>query len=301
MIDIKRFFLGPTVVEVAWEWRANTIRGDVSRYNLISSINTYITPFWKEKRIRGVKEKDVNNFVIFLQNLKNQKSGQPLSQYTQWSAIKQVKAIFNYAIKEKIIKENPMKEVRIKMPDHTVKYFTLQQAKILLDATYPSMHYKVAVSLALCAGLRRGEVAALRWSDVDLNNKMLHVRHSVNLIKGVRYEKEPKSNKARFTAINNILYSILLAAKLSATTEYVVPLEPWRITIWFPTFAEKQGIPRLTFHALRRTFGTLLLQSGVDIKTVSVLLGHSSTAITSKSYIGTSRERIKWAVNTLYQ
>ena len=66
MIDIKRFFLGPTVVEVAWEWRANTIRGDVSRYNLISSINTYITPFWKNKRIKSISEKDVNDFVRFL-------------------------------------------------------------------------------------------------------------------------------------------------------------------------------------------------------------------------------------------
>ena len=67
---IKRFFWGPTVVEVAWEWRANTIRGEKSKYNLISSINTYIAPFWGNKRIKNIKEKDINEFVLFFEKLK---------------------------------------------------------------------------------------------------------------------------------------------------------------------------------------------------------------------------------------
>lgn len=300
MIDIKRFFLGPTVVEVAWEWRANTIRGDVSRYNLISSINTYITPFWKNKRIKSISEKDVNDFVRFLQNLKNRKSGQLLSQATQASEMKHMKAILNYAVKQHIIKRNPMKHIRVTIPSDKVNYYTMEQAKVLLQADYPNEYYKRAVWLALCAGLRRGEVVALKWSDVDLNNRLLYICRSVNLIKGIRYEKLPKSGKARTGIINPILYEIIKGGDAS-NKEYVVPLNPWQITAWFPTFAEKQGIPRLTFHALRRTFGTLLLQSGVDIKTVSVLLGHSSITVTSKSYIGTSRARMERAVNALYQ
>lgn len=300
MMDIKRFFLGPTLVEVAWEWRANTMRGEASKYNLISSINTYIAPFWKEKRIKRIKEKDVNNFVRFLQNLKNQKSGEALSQSTQWSAMKHMKAILNYAVKQHIIKRNPMQHVRIAIPSNKVNYYTMEQVKVLLQAEYPNKYYKMAVWLALCAGLRRGEVIALKWGDVDLNNRLLYIRRSVNLIKGIRYEKLPKSGKERTGIINPILYEIMKKGDES-DQEYVVPLNPWQITAWFPTFAEKQGIPRLTFHALRRTFGTLLLQSGVDIKTVSVLLGHSSITVTSKSYIGTSRARMERAVNALYQ
>lgn len=299
-MDIKRFFLGPTLVEVAWEWRANTIRGEASKYNLISSINMYIAPFWKEKRIKKIKEKDMNNFVRFLQNLKNQKSGEALSQSTQWSAMKHMKAILNYAVKQHIIKRNPMQHIRVAIPSNKVNYYTMEQVKVLLQADYPNEYYKMAVWLALCAGLRRGEVIALKWGDVDLNNRLLYIRRSVNLIKGIRYEKPPKSGKERTGIINPILYEIMKRGNAS-DQDYVVPLNPWQITAWFPTFAEKQGLPRLTFHALRRTFGTLLLQSGVDIKTVSVLLGHSSITVTSKSYIGTSKTQMEMAVNALYQ
>ena len=130
---IKRFFWGPTVVEVAWEWRANTIRGEKSKYNLISSINTYIAPFWGNKRIKNIKEKDINEFVLFLKNLKNRKSGQLLSQATQVSAMKHMKAILNYAVKQHIIKRNPMQHIRVAIPGNKVNYYTMEEAKVLLQ------------------------------------------------------------------------------------------------------------------------------------------------------------------------
>lgn len=298
-MDIKRFFLGPTVVEIAWEWRANTIRGEKSRYNLISSINTYIAPFWGDRRIKNVKEKDINEFIFYLKTLRNRKTGKPLSQATQASAMKHLKATFNYAVKQKIIKRNPMQHIRIVILGDKVNYYTSEQVKVLLQADYPNEYYKRAVYLALCAGLRRGEVVALKWSDIDFDNRLLHIRRSANLIQGIRYEKVPKSGRERTGFINPILHELM--SKGDHENEYVVPLNPWEITAWFPKFAERQGIPRLTFHALRRTFGTLLLQNGVDIKTVSILLGHSSITITSKSYIGTSQARMEMAVNELYK
>ena len=300
-MNLKKLFFGPTVVEVAWEWQTNIPRSEKTNYDLSNSIKTYIVPFWQGKRIKKVHKKDVSEFLSSLRNLKNKKSGAPLSPYTQWSIAKNVRAIFNYAVRMNIIKETPMKGIYIGQPKSVVKYYEISHAKILLNAYYPNIYYKLAVLLALCAGLRRGEVAALRWEDVDFDKKLLYIRRSVNIVRGTRYEKLPKSGKERIGIINEPLYKALITAKLSAVQEHVILLSPWQITKWFPRFAEQQGIPRLSYHSLRKTFGTLLLQSGADIKTVSVLLGHSSISVTSKSYIGTSQARMEMAVNTLYQ
>ncbi len=298
-MDFKRLFLGPTVVEFAWIWREDLVHGDASRYRLKSDIKTYIEPFWDGKRVKRVTREDINNYCIFLNSLKNQKNKRPLSPYTIITALTHLRAIFNYAIKNGMIKQNPMQGINFKKPLSIVKYFNHEQVEILLHAIYPTDYHKLAVYLALCTGMRRGEIIALEWEDIDLDKRLLYIRRSVNVIQGTKYPKLPKSGKERVAIINRELEEILRLNFMGKGL--VVPLMPWQITGWFPHFAEKLGLPKLSFHTLRKTFGTLLLQSGVDIKTVSVLLGHSNISITSQSYIGVSQKNLQEAVNSLFK
>lgn len=291
-MNIKRLVFGPSVIEIAEEWRVSAAHGDIARYHLLSAINRYMRPFFDGKSIRRVSRKDAEEYIRFLRNMKGVKNGAPLSEASVKTALKNTKAVFNYAIKNEIIKKNPFKGLSIKISESEVQYYSAAQARLLMSAEYPTWGYKLAVMLGLCAGLRRGEIVALRWDDVDTKNRVLHIRHSMNRILGKDYMKLPKSGKQRAVPINDLLYEALLEAKRYSDSDVVVPVSPGRLSLWFPEFAESLGLPRRTFHELRKTFGTLLLQSGADVKTVSALLGHSTYQITLKYYAGVNAEQL---------
>lgn len=291
-MNIKRLVFGPSVIEIAEEWRVSAAHGDIARYHLLSAINRYMRPFFDGKSIRRVSRKDAEEYIRFLRNMKGVKNGAPLSEASVKTALKNTKAVFNYAIKNEIIKKNPFKGLSVKISESEVQYYSAAQARTLMSAGYPTWGHKLAVMLGLCAGLRRGEIVALRWDDIDMRNRVLHIRHSMNRILGKDYMKLPKSGKQRAVPINDLLYGALLEAKKYSDSDVVVPVSPGRLSLWFPEFAESLGLPRRTFHELRKTFGTLLLQSGADVKTVSALLGHSTYQITLKYYAGVNADQI---------
>lgn len=298
-MNIKDVLLGPTVSDFAQQWRVMPAHGDVARYQLISVIRCYIEPYWRDKRIKLIRRKDVDNYVNFIKRLKNRQTGEPLSDALIHSILKNNKAMLGYAVSLGLLKSNPMAHVKLKAIQYRVDFYIKKQVQTLLSAEYPSEPYKLAVCLGVCAGMRRGEVVALQWDDVDLKQRCLHIRHSANMILGKLITKSPKSGKERTVPISDKLYRALKAARKTATSSRVVPLNPWQITVWFPTFAKSLGLPRYHYHCLRKTFGTLLLQSGVDIKTVSVLMGHSSIQTTSQSYIGYDAQQGAAAVNKM--
>ena len=285
--------------DFAQQWRVMPAHGDVARYQLISVIRCYIEPYWRDKRIKLIRRKDVDNYVNFIKRLKNRQTGEPLSDALIHSILKNNKAMLGYAVSLGLLKSNPMSHVKLKDIQYRIEFYSKQQVQTLLNADYPSEPYKLAVYLGVCAGMRRGEVVALQWDDVDLKLRCLHIRHSANLILGELITKSPKSGKERSVPINNKLYKVLKATRKTATSSRVVPLNPWQITVWFPSFAESLGLPKYHYHCLRKTFGTLLLQSGADIKTVSVLMGHSSIQTTSQSYIGYDVQQGAAAVNKM--
>lgn len=291
-MNIKRLVFGPSVIEIAEEWRVSAAHGDIARYHLLSAINRYMRPFFDGKSIRRVSRKDAEEYIRFLRNMKSVKNGAPLSEASVKTALKNIKAVFNYAIKSEIIKKNPFNGLSVKLSESEVQYYNIAQARTLIGAEYPAGGYRLAVMLGLCAGLRRGEIVALRWDDIDMRNRVLHIRHSMNRILGKDYVKPPKSGKQRAVPINDLLYEAILEAKRYSDSDVVVPVSPGRLSLWFPEFAESLGLPRRTFHELRKTFGTLLLQSGADVKTVSVLLGHSTYQITLKYYAGVNADQI---------
>lgn len=295
-MNIKRLLFGPTVIEFAWHWQQTSPRGDVSRHQLIGFINNYLVPYWGDRRIRSITSDEVRHFRDSLRNRRGLKTKQPLKELSMWSILKDLRALLNYAVKEGVIKKNPADGIRIRMSLPPVKYYTAEHVRTLLDAPYPDDHHLLAVNLALFAGLRRGEILALTWDDVDLDKRLLYIRHSKNIIDGKEYIKLPKSGKARVEPMNDTLFS-LLSRYYTVPGNNVVTLKPWQLTGWFPEFAKGLGIPPYNFHVLRKTFGTLLLQSGVDIKTVSLLLGHSGVQVTYDAYIGIVQDGGLQAVN----
>ena len=172
----------------------------------------------------------------------------------------------------------------------------------------------LGVALSLHTGIRIGELCALQWKDIDLANRTITVRKTVQRIKnfgGKTATKlvitEPKSaSSARIIPIPDCLVAMLERFKDSAE-KYVLsgnckPVEPRTLQYRFAAILKKANLPSVHFHSLRHAFATNCISLGFDVKTLSEILGHSSVEITLNRYVHSSLDRkragmdmVKWA------
>ncbi|MBQ8662552.1 MAG: site-specific integrase [Eubacterium sp.] len=158
----------------------------------------------------------------------------------------------------------------------------------------------VGVLLSLYCGLRVGEICALSWEDVDLEKDILHIRHTVSRSKshhGMQLILErPKTNASlRDIPIPSVLVPLLRDMQNTTTSAFVISdmnsfLNPRTFEYRYHKLLKKAGITDVNFHALRHTFATRCIQAGVDIKSLSEVLGHSNTSITLNIYVHSSME-----------
>lgn len=156
--------------------------------------------------------------------------------------------------------------------------------------------------IALTTGLRRGELLAIRWKDVDLAKGVLHVRQSLNATGGHRYFEAPKTARGRrVVALSGASVAALKAHRvrqnerrlqsaawedrdLVFTTSEGGPLWPDDVSHRFGELVRQAEVTRIRLHDLRHTHATLLLKEGVHLKIVSERLGHTSIQITGDVY-----------------
>lgn len=160
------------------------------------------------------------------------------------------------------------------------------------------------ILLSLNTGLRIGEVCALKWTDIDFENAILHIRATVARVKdetGRRITKliidKPKTKSSlRDIPISKRLMEILVPLYKKRKSEYVISdkagfVSPRTYEYRFHKVLEEHNVKPLNYHALRHTFATRCIEHGVDVKTLSEILGHSSVAITLNTYVHSSMER----------
>jgi integrase len=172
-----------------------------------------------------------------------------------------------------------IQRVRLSGEQHIRCYSPVEAAALVAKADRPDR--LAGLLLGLDAGLRREEIPALRWVDVDLAAGTLHVRHQ--LYKGEL--RLPKFGKTRKVPLTASLRAALLS--LSRESEWVLPRgktgkSAVDIESTVRAVARRAGVPNHGPHALRHTFATHALASGVDLRTVSALMGHASVVITAR-------------------
>jgi integrase len=214
-----------------------------------------------------------------------------------------LKAAMGQAVRWQILAHNPVDAVDApKIERGTMHTYDLTQTAALIEVTRGT-RMRITIILAVLCGLRRGEIAALRWRDINLENGQLVVNESAEQTQaGVRYKK-PKSGKGRMVALSarvvNELRShraqqaeelLALGVPLSDGTFVIAqvdgsPLQPRTITHqWQLLLAENKSLPRIRFHDLRHAHATHMLSSGVHPKIASERLGHSKVGITMDLY-----------------
>ena len=175
----------------------------------------------------------------------------------------------------------------------------------------------LGIMLCLYTGMRIGEICALRWSDVDKDNCLINVNRTVLRIKNTdAHGKQPKTvvvtgtpktdSSLRAIPVPKAIGRLLKAEGKRMPDDYYVVtcsdrlMEPRRFYDKYKQILRKSGImTKYTFHALRHTYATRCIESGIDPKVVSELLGHSSVTITLNRYVHPTMEMKKRSVERL--
>ena len=181
-------------------------------------------------------------------------------------------------------------------------------AKKVLEA--PSMA-GVGVLLALNAGLRLGELCALQYKDIDLCNGVIHVTKTAQRIKKGMHThlvvQPPKTDNARRTIpLPEDMLALLRQTVCPARNEenYFLtgksaPLEPRTLQYQYRALLKAAGIPYRNFHVLRHTYASRCVEQGVDIKSLSEMLGHADVRTTLQVYVHSSLEHKMRAVQSI--
>jgi len=214
-----------------------------------------------------------------------------------------LKGALQQAVKWDLLARNPAAAVDPPKPSNRLmQVYDLAQTADLIEAVRGHRVF-VPVLMAVLCGMRRGEIAALRWGSVHLDAAQLAIVQSAEQTKaGVRY-KEPKSGRARTIALSVTIVNELRSHRVAQAQEllkvgrrlgdndFVVaqadgsPLRPHSLgQEWVRFLAGHRSLPRIRFHDLRHAHATHLLASGVHPKIASERLGHSKVGITLDLY-----------------
>lgn len=157
----------------------------------------------------------------------------------------------------------------------------------------------ISILLGLRAGLRIGEVCALNKDDINLENKVISVRHTIVRVRGsenhtaYRLDVPKTKTSARDIPIADVLYQSLSIAEKEEYGQYVASgsdrfIVPPTLEYRYHRMLEAAGIPCINFHSLRHTFATRCIEAGMDDKSLSEILGHSNVSITLNTYVHSS-------------
>jgi integrase len=225
-----------------------------------------------------------------------------------------------YAVKLRLITYNPARDIEPPSPAKRPPMVLLpEQGARLLEVAAGHRDYTL-ILVVLHTGLRRSELLALRWKDVDLNNRVLHVEETLHRSRGELYFDVPKSAKGRrLVPLTRAAAAVLrehrkaqLEQRLMLGQKYQdnglvfcnpngTPLSPDGISGRFKTLARKIGMPQLRFHDLRHTWASWVAAAGIEPKILQEWAGHAVVSFTLDTYVQALPKHVLAAADRLEQ
>lgn len=285
------------VVTEEWlKYKKNTVKKS-TYYNYSYSVAKYLYPSFAGKNITKIK--NYNNFIEELSDT--------LSPKTVRDIVTKLKEIINFYEEEHNTKINVKKMSLPKLNKKGIQILSNKEKQKLEKYCIQQNDLKsLGILICLNTGLRVGEVCALRWENIDFESKKIHIEKTIERI----YSKEenktiviidtPKSiTSVRTIPINSKLYNILKQIRgKSKKTDFVLAgssehyVEPRNYQYHFKEILKRSKVKKYKFHTLRHTFATNCIEAGMDIKSLSEILGHADVSITLNIYVHSS-DKIK--------
>ena len=274
-----------------------------------NAIEVHIKPYMGHYRLRSITPAILQNFFDDLYKKGYAKESLKKSYGVLSKSFKM--AVYPYGF----LKQNPMEHVTLR----DYRYDVNSELKFISKddfnrvATYyknENHYFYIVIEIAWHTGARRGEILALRWNDIDLDNKTIHIKHSITFKNGGVWElNSPKTRTSfRKIAIGDTLVNILRKHKtkmnkLHPNTDFVCikPITGKLINIYDTKYMnlrtqQKFGI-HFDLHSLRHSHATMLIEGGVPMKAVSERLGHTNISTTMDIYAHVTKKLERESIN----
>lgn len=295
--------------DIIEEWKEDkkqyVKKSTFAAYQLL--IQNHILPRFGE--MKEVKEEDVQTFAL-------EKLNAGLNEKTIKDIIIVLKMILKFAVKNGYL---DYVQIDVKFPTNQQKkeleVFSKSDQKKFMNYLRDNFTFKnLGIFICLSTGMRIGEICGLRWQDVDVDDGVIMVRHTLQRIyildEGEKHTEiildTPKtSNSIRDIPMSSELLRIMKQFNKVVNDDYFVisndinPIEPRTYRNYYKRLCKKLDIPELKFHGLRHSFATRCIEANGDYKTVSVLLGHSNISTTLNLYVHPNKEQKKKLINKM--
>lgn len=272
------------------------------KYHLI--IRKHLNPALGDIYVEEMTHEIIEDFSIRLLRGEGP-SGRALAARTVSDVLSVLRSILRFARRTGAVVPCDGSSVRIRRGTVDFRVLSRREQAILSQYLYANTTLRNAgILLSLFAGLRVGEICALRWEDVSLEERLLHVRGTMYRIPSLEPEgsrtriaiSTPKSvNSTRMIPLPEGI--VRMIAQLPGerrgfflTGREDVYVEPRNMQYHFHAVLRRCGIEDANYHALRHTFATRCVELGFDVKTLSELLGHATVTMTMDRYVHPSLE-----------
>jgi integrase len=209
--------------------------------------------------------------------------------------LRALRAALSVAVRWQLLESNPSRySPLVRTPERSPAYFSKEDFQKLLSLIKEGWLRELIV-FAVLTGMRRGEIVNLKWEDLDLPRKVIHVRNSATF--------RTKHGKERTVPMSDVVFHLLSTKMVQTASEYVFTLNGKKIKddwttqkLKYYVYLAKLKDERLHFHSLRHTFASWLIQDGVSLYEVQKLLGHSNISVT-QAYSHLQPAQLHEAVN----
>ncbi|NWQ40347.1 site-specific integrase [Bacillus sp. EB106-08-02-XG196] len=281
-----------------------------------SNLNLRILPYFGHLKVSNIKKIQVQNFIDNLKqtNITVDGKEKKLSNSHINNHHILLGSIFSFAVDRGFMKENPMKGIKKLKVEQKRKNVLKKQDIVMLMQTLnkESLMWRALVTLGLFSGAREGELVALEWKHVDFDNSTIIIEQSLTLKKGEGViVKSTKTNRSRILSLpssvlklledlNNEKKTFLLQAEegpintwegtdgdfvFTTPNSFGHPIRPDSVSQWWNRFLKKNDyLKKITFHGLRHTSVSLLIDKNNSMKVISERIGHAKIGTTMDIY-----------------
>lgn len=297
------------------EWLKNYVKisakqRTVSRYTEIS--NDHLIPSLGEYELQSLSPIILQKYISELLECGNLKTGYGLSSSSVNSIITVIQSSLNVAFNLGLMTERVGDKLkRPKTNEKNIECFSVEEQRVIEKAVLSdNRSHMFGVFLCLYSGLRIGELLALEWNDIDFVNCTLSVTKTcfdgkdANGVFGRITDRPKTQSSCRIVPIPKQIIPLLKTAKKNSESNYVISKGESGLLVRtyqrnFKSLLKRLNIAPRGFHALRHTFATRAIECGMDVKTLSEILGHKNPTVTLNRYAHSLMEHKKDMMNRL--